>query len=78
MAAFALTVLASWGIYALLGLGIVLVYRTSRILNIAGGEIARRASALSERYRAGRSSHEAVGSREDAAAYLLARLPAIP
>jgi branched-subunit amino acid ABC-type transport system permease component len=40
VAAFALTVLASWGIYALLGLGIVLVYRTSRILNIAGGEIA--------------------------------------
>lgn len=43
---------------------------------VAGAEIARRASALSERYRAGRSSHEAIGSREDAAAYLLARLPA--
>lgn len=35
-----LTVVASWGIYALLALGIVLVYRTSRILNIAGGEFA--------------------------------------
>ena len=35
-----LTVLASWGIYALLGMGIVLVYRTSRVLNIAGGELA--------------------------------------
>ena len=31
---------ATWGIYALLGMGIVLVYRTSRILNIAGGELA--------------------------------------
>ena len=40
MAAFVLTVVASWGIYALLGMGIVLVYRTSRVLNIAGGEIA--------------------------------------
>ena len=40
MASFALTVVASWGIYALLGMGIVLVYRTSRILNIAGGELA--------------------------------------
>jgi branched-chain amino acid transport system permease protein len=37
---FVLTVVASWGIYALLGMGIVLVYRTSRILNIAGGELA--------------------------------------
>lgn len=35
-----LTIVASWGIYALLGMGIVLVYRTSRILNIAGGELA--------------------------------------
>jgi branched-chain amino acid transport system permease protein len=40
VASFALTVVASWGIYALLGMGIVLVYRTSRILNIAGGELA--------------------------------------
>ena len=40
MTAFVLTVVASWGIYALLGMGIVLVYRTSRILNIAGGELA--------------------------------------
>jgi branched-chain amino acid transport system permease protein len=38
--AFALTVVASWGIYALLGIGIVLIYRTSRVLNIAGGELA--------------------------------------
>jgi branched-chain amino acid transport system permease protein len=37
---FILTVVASWGIYALLGMGIVLVYRTSRILNLAGGELA--------------------------------------
>jgi branched-chain amino acid transport system permease protein len=37
---FLLTVVASWGIYALLGMGIVLVYRTSRILNLAGGELA--------------------------------------
>jgi branched-chain amino acid transport system permease protein len=37
---FVLTVVASWGIYALLGMGIVLVYRTSRVLNIAGGELA--------------------------------------
>lgn len=36
----ALTIVATWGIYALLGLGIVLIYRTSRVLNIAGGEIA--------------------------------------
>jgi branched-chain amino acid transport system permease protein len=40
VAAFVLTVVASWGIYALLGMGIVLVYRTSRILNIAAGEFA--------------------------------------
>ena len=40
MASFVLTVVASWGIYALLGMGIVLVYRTSRVLNIAGGELA--------------------------------------
>lgn len=40
MASFVLTVVATWGIYALLGMGIVLVYRTSRILNIAGGELA--------------------------------------
>jgi branched-chain amino acid transport system permease protein len=40
VASFILTVVASWGIYALLGMGIVLVYRTSRILNIAGGELA--------------------------------------
>jgi branched-chain amino acid transport system permease protein len=40
VASFALTVVASWGIYALLGMGIVLVYRTSRVLNIAGGELA--------------------------------------
>jgi branched-chain amino acid transport system permease protein len=37
---FILTVVASWGIYSLLGMGIVLVYRTSRILNLAGGELA--------------------------------------
>ena len=40
MAAFVLTIVASSGIYALLGIGVVLIYRTSRILNIAGGEIA--------------------------------------
>ena len=40
MLPFILTVVASWGIYALLGMGIVLVYRTSRVLNIAGGELA--------------------------------------
>ncbi len=40
MASFILTVVASWGIYALLGMGIVLVYRTSRVLNLAGGELA--------------------------------------
>jgi branched-chain amino acid transport system permease protein len=40
VASFVLTVVASWGIYALLGMGIVLVYRTSRVLNIAGGELA--------------------------------------
>src|SRR5262245_4330943 len=40
VASFVLTVVATWGIYALLGMGIVLVYRTSRILNIAGGELA--------------------------------------
>jgi branched-chain amino acid transport system permease protein len=40
VASFVLTLVASWGIYALLGMGIVLVYRTSRILNIAGGELA--------------------------------------
>jgi len=40
LAALTLTVVASWGIYALLGMGIVLIYRTSRILNIAGGELA--------------------------------------
>lgn len=40
MTALAVTVIANWGIYALLGMGIVLVYRTSRILNIAGGELA--------------------------------------
>jgi branched-chain amino acid transport system permease protein len=40
VASFVLTVVTSWGIYALLGMGIVLVYRTSRILNIAGGELA--------------------------------------
>jgi branched-chain amino acid transport system permease protein len=40
MSVLMLTLLASWGIYALLGIGIVLVYRTSRILNIAGGEMA--------------------------------------
>lgn len=37
---FTLTIAASWGIYTLLGMGIVLVYRTSRVLNIAGGELA--------------------------------------
>lgn len=36
----AVTILATWGIYTLLGCGIVLVYRTSRVLNIAHGEIA--------------------------------------
>jgi branched-chain amino acid transport system permease protein len=40
MASLFLTIAASWGIYALLGIGIVLIYRTSRVLNIAGGEIA--------------------------------------
>jgi branched-chain amino acid transport system permease protein len=40
VSSFVLTVIASWGIYALLGMGIVLVYRTSRVLNIAGGEVA--------------------------------------
>ena len=40
MAALILTIVASWGIYALLGIGIVLIYRTSRVLNIAGGELA--------------------------------------
>jgi branched-chain amino acid transport system permease protein len=40
VASFILTVVASWGIYALLGMGIVLVYRTSRVLNLAGGELA--------------------------------------
>ena len=39
-ATFALTIVASWGIYTLLGMGIVLIYRTSRVLNIAGGELA--------------------------------------
>lgn len=34
------TVLATWGVYALLGCGIVLIYRTSRVLNIAQGELA--------------------------------------
>ena len=37
---FVLTVVATWGIYALLGMGIVIIYRTSRILNLAGGELA--------------------------------------
>ncbi len=40
MVNFALTVVTTWGIYALLGMGIVLIYRTSRILNIAGGQLA--------------------------------------
>lgn len=40
MAAFVLTLVASWGIYALLGIGIVMIYRTSRVLNLAGGELA--------------------------------------
>jgi branched-chain amino acid transport system permease protein len=40
LAQFLLTLVATWGIYALLGMGIVLIYRTSRILNIAGGEFA--------------------------------------
>ncbi len=35
-----LTIVATWGIYSLLGFGIVLIYRTSRVLNIAGGELA--------------------------------------
>lgn len=35
-----LTIFATWGIYTLLGVGIVLIYRTSRVLNIAGGELA--------------------------------------
>lgn len=35
-----LTIVTSWGIYSLLGIGIVLIYRTSRVLNIASGEIA--------------------------------------
>jgi branched-chain amino acid transport system permease protein len=34
------TILATWGVYALLGCGIVLIYRTSRVLNIAQGELA--------------------------------------
>lgn len=40
MISLLLTIVASWGIYALLGIGIVLVYRTSRVLNIAAGELA--------------------------------------
>lgn len=40
MASLILTIVASWGIYALLGIGIVLIYRTSRVLNIASGELA--------------------------------------
>lgn len=40
MVALVLTIVASWGIYSLLGIGIVLVYRTSRVLNIAAGEMA--------------------------------------
>lgn len=35
-----ITILATWGIYTLLGCGIVLIYRTSRVLNIAQGELA--------------------------------------
>ena len=35
-----ITILAMWGVYALLGCGIVLIYRTSRVLNIAQGELA--------------------------------------
>jgi len=35
-----ITILATWGVYALLGCGIVLIYRTSRVLNIAHGELA--------------------------------------
>lgn len=38
--AHVITVLATWGVYALLGCGIVLIYRTSRVLNIAHGELA--------------------------------------
>lgn len=34
------TIMATWGVYALLGCGIVLIYRTSRVLNIAQGELA--------------------------------------
>jgi branched-chain amino acid transport system permease protein len=35
-----ITILATWGVYALLGCGIVLIYRTRRVLNIAQGELA--------------------------------------
>jgi branched-chain amino acid transport system permease protein len=34
------TIAASSGIYALLGIGIVIIYRASRVLNIAQGELA--------------------------------------
>jgi ribosomal protein RSM22 (predicted rRNA methylase) len=43
---------------------------------LPAGEITRRAAAMSERYRAGRTSHDAVTTTADVAAYLIARLPA--
>lgn len=35
-----LSIVAIWGIYALLGCGLVLVYRTSRVLSLVHGELA--------------------------------------
>ena len=43
---------------------------------LPAGEIAMHAAAMSESYRAGRTSHDAVKTRADVAAYLIARLPA--
>jgi ribosomal protein RSM22 (predicted rRNA methylase) len=43
---------------------------------IPHAKIAERVAAMSARYRAGRNSDEAIVSKEDVAAYLLARLPA--
>jgi ribosomal protein RSM22 (predicted rRNA methylase) len=39
-------------------------------------EIVRRAALISQDYRSGHASHMAIKSREDVAAYLLARMPA--
>jgi ribosomal protein RSM22 (predicted rRNA methylase) len=43
---------------------------------LSRAEITKRVAAMSEHYRAGRSSREAIASEEDVAAYLLTRLPA--